>query len=127
MNLNFFNNSRTENKPLGSAGDITINELINKGLVVIDTPLVQMIRDNVDISVVGGIISSAVLYKAVMKMYMKATDGPNVNPNPLKGTKVFVNVLDSTGSGSTGSEGSNSASSGISNSSFFFFLNKLPS
>jgi len=124
MNLNFFNNSRTENKPLGSAGDITINELINKGLEVIDTPLVQMIRDNVDISVVGGIISSVVLYKAVMKMYMKATYGPNVNPNPLKGSKVVINIVDNTGSvESTGSEGT---SSNISNSYFFLFLNKLP-
>lgn len=155
----------TENKPLGSAGDITINELINKGLDVIDTPLVQMIRDNVDISVVGGIISSAIMYKAVMKTFMKAAYGPNVNPNPLKGltasgltgpntrpkeiaffmlmgaplivaalmgisyatsigSKVVINVVDNTGSvESTGSEGT---SSGISNSSFFLFLNKLP-
>ena len=153
----------TENKPLGSVGDITINELITKGLDIIDTPLVQMLKDHLDVAVVGSFISSMIVYKAVMKIYIKAinSQGPNAGLDLVRfgpstrskeialfmlagapaiagtlmainyatkiGTKVFVNVLDSTGSGSTGSEGSNSASSAISNSSLFLFLKKLPS
>jgi len=58
-----------KNKPLGSAGDISINELISKGLDVIDTPLVQMIRDNVDVTVVGGFISSMFMYKTIVNFY----------------------------------------------------------
>jgi len=45
-------------KPLVSARVISINELITKGLDVIDKPLVQRIRDNV--TVVGGFISSMI-------------------------------------------------------------------
>ena len=62
--------SLTQNKPLGSAGDITINELISKGLKVVDTPLVQMIKDNVNVSVVGGYLTSIILYKTVVKLYL---------------------------------------------------------
>jgi len=68
------------NKPLGSAGDITINELISKGLDVIDTPLVQMIRENVEESVVWGFIFAMILYKmykTIVNLYIKATDGNN--------------------------------------------------
>jgi hypothetical protein len=59
-------------KPLGSAGDISINELITKGLDVIDTPLVQMIRDNVDVTVVGGFISSMIFYKTIVNLDLKS-------------------------------------------------------
>ena len=59
-------------KPLGSAGDITINELITKGFEVIDTPLVKMIRENVDVSVVGGYISAMILYKSVVNLFVKS-------------------------------------------------------
>ena len=67
-----------ENKPLGSAGDITINELINTGLNVIDTPLVKMIRENLDVHAVGYYISSMVMYKAVVNLYVKAAFGSDV-------------------------------------------------
>lgn len=56
-------------KPLGSAGVITINEIISKGLDVIDTPLVQMIRNNGEVSVIGGYISSMILYKSIVNLF----------------------------------------------------------
>jgi hypothetical protein len=72
-----------KNKPLGSAGDISINELITKGLDVIDTPLVQMIRENVDVTVVGGFISSIIMYKSIVNLYIKSTYNQNL-PDVLR-------------------------------------------
>jgi hypothetical protein len=71
-------NLLVKNKPLGIAGDITINELITKGLDVIDTPLVQMIREKVDVSVVGGFISSMILYKTIVNLYLKSAYNKNL-------------------------------------------------
>lgn len=59
-------------KPLGSFGDITLNEALIKGLSVIDTPLVQMIRDNVDVKVAGALLSSMFLYKNIVNLYVKS-------------------------------------------------------
>jgi hypothetical protein len=52
--------SLTQIKPLGGAGDISINELISKGLEVVDTPLVEKIKDNVNVSVVGSCLTSMI-------------------------------------------------------------------
>jgi hypothetical protein len=141
------------NKPLGSLGEITINEFLTKGFELIDTPLVQMIRENVDVSVVGSFFSSMILYKTVLNLYMKHTySNPNVlqtlggSPSTrvreitffmivgapmvvgaLMGinwatagkTKVILKIAENTDL-----EGASSISS---SSSFFLFLNKLPS
>ena len=61
-----------KNKPLGNAGDFTINELINKGLDLVDIPLVQMIRENVDISVAGTYLTSMIMYKTIVNLYVKS-------------------------------------------------------
>ena len=61
-----------KNKPLGDAGDISINDLINKGLDTLDTPLVQMIKNNVDVSVAGSLLSSMILYKTIVNLYTKS-------------------------------------------------------
>jgi hypothetical protein len=46
---------------------------------VFDTPLVQMITDNVNISSLGSGITSMIMYKTVMNMYMKNTyNNPSV-------------------------------------------------
>jgi len=149
-----------KNKPLGSAGDISINELITKGLDVIDTPLVQMIRENVDVTVVGGLLSTMIMYKTIVNLYLKSAYNKNL-PDVLRkvpstrakeialfmlvgapfvagwmwtekkiiGGKVVVNLLANNELEGTGSvrkfeiEGTSS----ISKSSFFLFLNKLPS
>ena len=149
-----------QNKPLGRAGDITINELITKGLDVFDTPLVQMLKDNVDVQVVVGFLSSMILYKTIVNLYVKSANNKNLSdvlkPVPstrakelalfmllgapfvagcmwtgktVIGGKVVLNILANNeleGSGSvrkTEIEGTSS----ISKSSFFLFLNKLPS
>ena len=65
-------------KPLGSAGDISIIELINNGLDVVDTPLVEMLRKNVDVTVVGGFISSMILYKTIVNLYLKSAYNKNL-------------------------------------------------
>lgn len=70
--------SIAEKKPLGAAGEITINQLINTGLEVIDTPLVQMIKDHVNVNVMGSFLTSVFLYKRVVNGYMKYTHN---NPN----------------------------------------------
>jgi len=147
-----------KNKPLGSAGDITVNELISKGLELVDTPLVHIIRDNVDASVVGGFISSMIMYKTIVNLYIKSAYGQNL-PEPaflrnvpttrakeialfmlvgapfvagwlwtgkqVIGGKVVVNILANEIEGS-GSVKKNEIE-GISKSSLFLLLNKLPS
>jgi len=60
------------NKPLGEFGDITVNELIIKGLNAIDTPLVQMIREHVDVKVAGSFLTSMILYKTIVNLYVKS-------------------------------------------------------
>ena len=140
----------TQNKPLGSAGDITINELITAGLDVFDTPLVQMIKDNVNISLLGSGITSMILYKTVMNIYMKNTyNNPSVvkylggSPSTraseiaffmIVGAPMVVGALmginwATAGKtkvilriGNTDLEGNSSINS---SSSFFLFLNKL--
>jgi len=79
--------SLVQSKPLGSAGDITINELINKEIEVIDTPLVQLIKENVSVKVTGSFLTSMILYKTIVNLYLKSaysgslidtiTTGPN--------------------------------------------------
>ena len=154
-------NILVKNKPLGSAGDITVNELISKGLEIIETPLVQMITENVDPTVVGGFLSSMIMYKTIVNLYIKSAYGKNL-PDSLKnvpstkakeialfmlvgapfvagwlwtgktimGGKVVVNIAtELVGTDSIrkiDTEGIRDANS-ISKSSFFFFLNKLPS
>lgn len=134
------------NKPLGSAGDITTNDLINKGVEIVDTPLVQTIRENVDVTVVGTYLTSMIIYKTIVNLYVKSaysttfTDiilsapstrskeialflligapfvvGCMWSGNKIVGGKLIVNVV------------SNNELEGTSSSSFFLFLNKLPS
>jgi hypothetical protein len=61
-----------QNKALGIAGDISINDLITKGFELVATPLVQMIKEKADISVVGGYITSMILYKSIVNLYVKS-------------------------------------------------------
>ena len=68
-------NPLTPNKPLGTAGDITINDLLNKGMEVFDSPILQMIRENVSINQVGIGITSMLIYKSIVKLYLKSTYG----------------------------------------------------
>jgi hypothetical protein len=70
--------------------DITLNELIQKGLDVIDTPLVQMIKEHLDIQIVCYSITSMILYKAVMKIVMKSaySYGPSNIPQGAPSTRV---------------------------------------
>ena len=143
----------TQTKPLGSAGDITLNELITKGLDVMDTPLVKMIKEHVDIQTIGSCITSMIMYKAVMKLYMKSAyescrpvvplSGACTRPREialfmLMGAPAIVVALMTINAFTAGGtkinlnvaentelEGSSSGS--ISSFSFFLFLNKLPS
>lgn len=71
------------NKPLGTAGDITVNELLSKGLDVIETPLVKMIRENIDVSAAGFGISSMIMFNSICKLFMKITYGKDY-PEVLK-------------------------------------------
>ena len=77
--------SLAKNKPLGDAGDISINELINKGLDTLDTPLVQMIRENVDVSVAGSLVSSMIIYKTIVNLYMKSAFNSSSILESIKG------------------------------------------
>lgn len=148
------------NKPLGTAGDITVNELLSKGLDVIETPLVKMIRENIDVSAAGFGISSMIMFNSICKLFMKLTYGkdyPEVlkhipstkakevalfmlvgapfvagwmwTGNKIIGGKVVVNILANNELESTSSVRKNEieGTSSISKSSFFLFLNKLPS
>lgn len=145
-----------KNKPLGAAGDISINDLINKGIEVVDTPLVQIIKENVNVSLLGSFVSSMILYKTVLNMYMKAAYNYGPNQGPLNevcrrlpstrsreialfmmiGGPIIVAQLmvinKVTGVGSkvilsvTGQTELEAASSVSSSSSLFLFLNKLP-
>jgi len=143
----------TENKPLGNTGDITLNELINKGLEIVDSPLVKMIKEHVNINYVGASITSMILYRAVMKIFMKSAYGSNSIPDlalrapstrpreialfMLMGAPAIVGALMginyATGGGSklivnvVDNTGLEVKSSGSSSSSFFIFFNKLPS
>lgn len=142
----------TQNKPLGIAGDITLNELWNKGLEVFETPLVQMIKDNVNISLLGSGITSMIMYKTVMNIYMKNTyNKPSVvkylggSPSTraseiaffmIVGAPMVVGALMGINWATAGKtkvilkignnewEGTSSVNS--SSSSLFLFLNKLP-
>jgi hypothetical protein len=147
-----------QNKALGSAGDITINELITKGLEVIDTPLVQMIRENVDVSVVGGFLTSMIMYKTIVNLYLKSAydkklpevlrnvpttrakelalfmlvGAPFVavwlwTGNKIIGGKVVVNLITNAELEGTASVIEIEGSKSLSKSSFFLFLNKIPS
>ena len=149
----------TENKPLGSTGDITLNELNNKGIVMVDNPLLQLINEHININYLGATVTSMIMYRAVMKMFMKAAypkipltglpygTSPNlssrctrsweiaafmllaapgitcalmgINHFTGEGSKIIINIGENTGL--------EESSSGISKSSFFLFLNKLPS
>ena len=141
----------TQNKPLGFAGDITLNELLNKGLEVFETPLVQMIKENVNISYLGSGITSMIMYKTVMNIYMKNTyNNPSVvkylggSPSTraseiaffmIVGAPLVVRALMGINWATAGKtkvnlkignnelEGTSSVNS---SSSLFLFLNKLP-
>jgi len=71
------------NKPLGKAGDITINELITKGLDVVDTPLVKLIKENVEVSTIGYYLSSMLVYKSIVNLYLKSAYNQSL-PEALK-------------------------------------------
>jgi hypothetical protein len=71
------------NKPLGKAGDITINELITKGLDVVDTPLVKLITENVEVSTIGYYLSSMLVYKSIVNLYLKSAYNKSL-PEALK-------------------------------------------
>jgi len=143
----------TPNKPFGNAGDITINELYNKGLEVFDTPLVQMIKENVNIGLLGYSISSMIMYKSIVNLYMKnaysstlpdvlrttpSTRSKEVALFMIMGAPVIAGamlVINKVTSGGTkviiniadrnNLEGTGT-SSASSSSSLFLFFNKLP-
>jgi hypothetical protein len=148
-------------KPLGTAGDITINELVSKGLEAFDTPIVKMVTENVGITGLGGFVSGMIIYKTIVNMYIKSAYNTNLTDvikntpstrskeialfmimgapfvagcmlvtKTVLGVKLNVKlignnetVLEGTSSDSnTGTEGSS-----LVRSSFFLFLNRLPS
>ena len=143
----------TANTPFGDAGDITINELWNKGIDVFDTTLVQMIKDNVNVVLVGSSITSMIMYRSIVKLYMKSAfnnklpdaliSAPSTRSKEIAlfmimgapfiaGALITINKLTAGGtkvlvniteSNNLEGTGSNSASS---SSSLFLFLNKLP-
>ena len=75
--------SFSQQKPLGNFGDITLNDAITEGLSILETPLVNLIRDNVNINVVGNYIGAMFMYNAVVKLYMKSAYNQNL-PDLLK-------------------------------------------
>jgi hypothetical protein len=143
----------TQNKPQGVMGDLTLNELANTGLAVFYSPLVKMIKEHVDIKLISYSVTSLIRYKTVMKIFMKSAysqgsipaiplTGPCTRPQEIilfmllgapaifgtlmgiiyftwGGSKVIENIVENTDL-----DGANSSSS---SSSFFLFLNKLPS
>jgi hypothetical protein len=120
-----------------------------------------MIKDKVDIQVVGGFLTSMILYKTIVNIFIKYTYspaslantrllGPSTRAkeialfmlfgapfvaawmwtgNKIIGGKVVVNLLANYDLEGTGSVRKNEleGTSSISKSSFFLFLNKLPS
>lgn len=138
-----------KNKLLGRAGDINLNELITKGFFVFDIHLVKLIRENVEVSLVGSCITSIILYKTVINLYLKNT---KTDSNPslvqtreralflLVGVPLIVgDLLSIIKAGklnlkiAANLEGLDSVSkteiegtSSISRNSLFLFLNKLP-
>ena len=63
---------QAQNKPLWNAGYISKNELITKWLDIIDTPLVQMIQETVHVRELGTYLSSMILYKTIVNLYVKS-------------------------------------------------------
>jgi hypothetical protein len=119
-----------------------------------------MIKENADVTVVGGFISSMIMYKTIVNLYIKSTYNQNLSDvirnvpstrakeiplfmlvcspfvacwlwtgNKIIGGKVVVNLLANNELEGTGSIRKNEieGTSSISKSSFFLFLNKLPS
>ena len=144
--------SLVQNKPLGIAGDITINELISKGIDIIDTPLVQMIKENVNVQVTGSFLTSLILYRTIVNLYMKSAyreapllhlPGPSTRSKEIAlfmimgapiitGALIGIKVLIAGGTKvivsiaeSNNLEGTGTSSTS-SSSSFFLILNKLP-
>ena len=117
-----------------------------------DTPLVKMIKENVDVSLMGYSITSMVLYKAVVNLFIKSAyssvpdllrGGPSTRSREIGlflimgapvvvATLMGINKLTSGGAKVILNIGEkielepNSASSSSSSLSFFLFLNKLP-
>jgi hypothetical protein len=144
----------TQNKPLGVVGDITLNELLNKGLDIFNSPIVQMIKDKVDVQFVGLGISSMIMYRAIVKLFMKTAysqgipnhllPGPSTRTREIALFRLFgapaadgaftiINSVTAGGSkvilniaGNNELEGTGSTISNTSNSSLFLFINKLP-
>jgi hypothetical protein len=117
-----------------------------------------MIRENVDVSVVGGFLSSMILYKTIVNLYLKTAYNKNL-PDVLKnipstrakeialfmlvgapfvagwmwtgnkiiGGKVVVNLLANNELEGTDAVKKNEIEGTSSKSSFFLFLNKIPS
>ena len=145
--------SLVQSKPLGNAGDITINELIKKGIEAIDTPLEKMMKENINVHVTGTFITSMILYRSIVNLYMKSEyssslTGALITGSSSRGKEValflimgapfiagaLLGINNSTSGGTTVTvniaesknlEGTG-ASSGSSSSSLFLFLNKLP-
>ena len=150
----FKTNHLAQSKPLGSEGDISINDLITKGFEALDTPLVKLIKESVNVSLLGYSITSMIMYKAVVNLYMKSAysskfpdlfrGGPSTKSREIAlfmimgapivvGTLMGINKLTSGGAKVILNIGEkidlevpNSASSSSSSLSFFLFLNKLP-
>jgi len=69
-------------------GNITLNELITKGINALDTPLIKLIKDPVVIHEVGAGVSTMLMYKAVMKIYMKSAYPAGLPQLVLSGTST---------------------------------------
>jgi len=111
-----------------------------------------MVKENVDLSLVGSSVTSLIMYKAVMKIFLNSTYGPASLPSlsggstrsreialfMIMGTPAVVGALltiNKVTSGGTKvivniAEGNNlegTGTSSASSSSLFLFINKLPS
>jgi hypothetical protein len=89
--LNFSNNLNYKPKPLGDLGEITLNELVSKGLDMTE-PLYTFGKDPItEITVTGSTLSTLFMYRAVIKLFGKVAYGEELSYNTLKnlsGTKA---------------------------------------
>ena len=132
-------------------GDITINEFINKGLDVINSPLSNFISDHVNVRVASSLITSMIVYRSVVNLYLKSaynsssivnlmgsTNSKEVSLFMIFGAPAIVGSIMAINAVTLGgankviinieeSSGLVDSSSTLSSSSLFLLFNKLPS
>lgn len=84
--------TKAANKPLGSLGDITLNQCITKGLDIVESPIIQMIKENVNLNVLGTSITSLILYRAIVKLYVNNAYSSGSAFSYSEAIKAFPNI-----------------------------------